>query len=151
MTPSLRDLVFHNFSWKVTSILIAILIWVTIYANQSGLKLLDIFRSREIRPMVSQRRRLPVTVITPATDMRRFSITPKEVEVSIRGEAAVLDKLKVSDLAAFVNLTDVNDDVFSQKRVNIYAPTNVTPVSVVPEEVAVERVAPADPAGSHRD
>jgi YbbR domain-containing protein len=73
------------------------------------------------------------------------------VEVSIRGDPAVLEKLKLSDLAAFVNLTDVNDGVFSQKRVNVYVPTNVIPVSVVPEEVTVERVAPADPAGNHRD
>jgi YbbR domain-containing protein len=153
MTPSLRELILNNLSWKVTSVVMAILIWLTIYSNQNGLKFMEVFKWRDLHAAESVRRSLPVTVITTATDMRRFTITPKEVEVTVRGESATLNKLKMSDLAAFVNLTDVNDDMVFQKRVNLYAPSNVVPISVVPQQVTVERVSQAEPAGnrSHQD
>ena len=95
-------------------------------------------------------RALPVTVITTATDMRGFAITPKEVEVTVRGDSGVLNKLKLPDVQAFVNLTDVKDETNFQKRVIVHTPTNVIPIRVVPEEVTVQRVSPPEPLNNHR-
>ena len=150
MRSALRELILNNLSWKIASVVMAILIWLTIYSNQNGLKLLDLFKLRDLRASGTVSYRLPVTVITKATDMRRFTITPKEVEVTVRGDPAILGRLKMSDLAAFVNLSDVKDEMGLQKRVNVHTSmTNVVPIRVVPEDVTVERVSPGEPAGGH--
>ena len=142
-----RDYILNNALWKVVSVISAVLIWFAIHSN-----IQDSFKSPENRILTTSTvsRTLPVTVITTATDMRGFTITPTNVTVTVRAEASVLNNLKVSDVTAFVNLTDVKDEKAFQKRVNVHTPTNVTVVSVVPEEVTVERVVPAESA-SHRN
>ena len=137
----LRDYLLNNAGWKVGSVLSAVLIWFAIHSN-----IQESFKSAE-SPILNTgtlSRTLPVTVIMSATDMRRFAITPKEVEVTVRGEAAVLNNLKLSEVLALVNLADVKDEKTFRKRVNVHVPTNVIPVRVVPEEVLVERVSPVE-------
>ena len=137
----LRDYLLNNAGWKVGSVLSAVLIWFAIHSN-----IQESFKSAE-SPILNTgtlSRTLPVTVIMSATDMRRFAITPKEVEVTVRGEAAVLNNLKLSEVLALVNLADVKDEKTFRKRVNVHVPTNVIPVRVVPEEVLVELLSPVE-------
>ncbi len=144
----LRDYILNHLGWKIGSIISAVLIWFAIYVPNK-----DSFQSSESRILVSSTmsRTLPVTVITTATDMRGFTITPKEVEVTVRGDSGVLSKLKLSDVQAFVNLTDVKDETNFQKRVNVHTPTtNVVPIRIVPEEVTVQRVSPPESPNHHR-
>ena len=126
---------------KAGSVLSAILIWFAIHSN-----IQESFKSAE-SPILNTgtlSRTLPVTVIMSATDMRRFAITPKEVEVTVRGEFAALNNLKLSEVLALVNLTDVKDEKSVQKRVTVHTPTNVILVRVVPREVMAERVSPVE-------
>src|SRR5437867_7115727 len=126
----LRDYILNHVGWKIGSVISAVLIWFAIYFPNK-----DSFQSSESRILFSSTmsRALPVTVMTTATDLRAFTITPKEVEVTVRGDSGVLNKLKLSEMQAFVNLSDVKDETNFQKRVNVYAPTNVLSIRVVPE------------------
>jgi len=143
----LRDYILNHLGWKIGSVISAVLIWFAIYFPNK-----DSFQSSASRILFSSTmsRALPVTVITTATDMRGFAITPKEVEVTVRGDSGVLNKLKLPDVQAFVNLTDVKDETNFQKRVIVHTPTNVIPIRVVPEEVTVQRVSPPEPLNNHR-
>ena len=143
----LRDYILNHLGWKIGSVISAVLIWFAIYFPNK-----DSFQSSASRILFSSTmsRALPVTVITTATDMRGFAITPKEVEVTVRGDSGVLNKLKLPDVQAFVNLTDVKDETNFQKRVIVHTPTNLIPIRVVPEEVTVQRVSPPEPLNNHR-
>ena len=88
-----RDYILNNALWKVVSVIAAVLIWFAIHSN-----IQDSFKSPENRILTTSTvsRTLPVTVITTATDMRGFTITPTNVTVTVRAEAPVLNNLKVS-------------------------------------------------------
>jgi len=140
MTMSFRDLILNNFTWKLASVATAMLIWITINSNtQDSFTWIEIHGSND-----AIRRRLPVTVITTASDMRGFVITPSHVEVTLRGRPAVLNNLHVSDVQVFVNLTDVKDAKSFRQKVIAHTPPNVLVLKVDPEEVAVGRVSPPE-------
>ncbi len=146
---ALREHIPEHFGWKLTSVGVAVLIWLAINFNIQGS-----FRSSENRAPATANtatNRLPVTVITTATDLRVFTITPSEVEVTVQGEERVLDSLKKTDVQAFVNLIDVKDTRSFTKKVIVHTPLNVTAVRVVPDEVTVDRVSPAEPSNNPRN
>ncbi|HYT59544.1 MAG TPA: CdaR family protein [Haliangiales bacterium] len=149
MTRALREYIPEHFGWKLTSVGVAVLIWLAINFNIQGS-----FRSSESRAAAAATTtatsRLPVTVITTATDLRVFTITPSEVEVTVRGEERVLDGLKKTDVQAFVNLIDVKDTKSFSKKVIVHTPLNVTAIRVVPDEVTVDRVSP-EPSNNPRN
>ena len=145
MSMSLREFILNNFTWKLASVAMAILIWITINSNtQDSFTWIEIHGSND-----AVSRRLPVTVITTASDMRGFVITPSHVEVTLRGKPAVLNNLNLSDVQVFVNLTDVKDLKSFRRKVIAHTPPNVLVVKLDPEEVAVERVSPPESAQSH--
>jgi len=148
MTMPLRDYIANNALWKLGSLVSAVLIWFAIHYN-----IQDSFKSSKnhILNTATASHTLEVTVMMKATDMRRFAITPKEVEVTVSGDAGALNNLKLSDVLALVNLIDVKDEKNFRKRVNVHTPTNVVPVRVVPEEVTVEWLSPPEPANPRRN
>ena len=148
MTMPLRDYIVNNAVWKLGSLVSAVLIWFAIHYN-----IQDSFRTSEGQSLntTTASHTLEVTVMMKATDMRRFAITPKEVEVTVRGEPGVLNNLKLSEVLALVNLIDVKDEKNFRKRVTVHTPTNVVSIRVVPDEVAVEWLPVPDNANPHRN
>ena len=145
MSMSLRDFILNNFTWKLASVATAILIWITINSNtQDSFSWIEMHGSND-----AVVRRLPVTVITAASDMRGFVITPSHVELTLRSQPGVLHNLNLSDVQVFVNLTDVKDAKSFRKKVIAHTPPNVLVVKVDPQEVTVERVSPPESAQSH--
>jgi hypothetical protein len=145
---TLRDYLPEHFAWKLISFVVAVLVWFSIDFNIQGS-----FRSPEKRAVVATTTAtnwLPVTVITTATDLRLFTLTPSEVEVIVRGEERVLASLKKTDVQAFVNLTDMKDAKSFRKEVIVHTPLNVTAVRVVPNEVTVERAPAAESSNNPR-
>jgi len=137
-----RDYVLNNFGWKLASVVVAILIWMTINSN---------LENPETHSSSTLSRHLPVMVKKAPWDVRGFVLTPAEAEVTIRAEERVLDNLKMSDVDVSVNLTDVTDARSFRKKVVVRTPLNVAVTKVEPEEVAVERVSPAESANDHRN
>src|SRR5437016_13591025 len=80
----LRDYILNNIGWKLLSVISAVLIWWAIHSNVD-----ESFKSSENRNLTTRTasHTLEVTVMMKATDMRRFAITPKDVEVTVRGDA----------------------------------------------------------------
>ena len=143
-----RDYILNHLGWKLLSVISAVLIWWAIHSNiDESFKLSD---SRTFATRTASHT-IEVTVMMKATDMRRFAVTPKEVEVTVRGEPGVLNNLKLSEVLALVNLIDVKDETNFRKRVNVRTPTNVIPIRVVPEEVTVESIAGPDTANARRN
>ncbi len=135
MITFLRNLIFGDFWLKLFSLALAVLIWFTVsFAIQ-----------KEVSPTgplhLSLERytfyNLPVVVLSSAADVHDFKIAPKEVEVTVQGDAKVLQALKSTDIRPIVDLTGVEAVGGFRKRIEVSAPPGVTHVRVLPEEVKV--------------
>ncbi|PYJ84742.1 MAG: hypothetical protein DME22_11625 [Verrucomicrobia bacterium] len=116
-----RDYVLNNFGWKLASVVAAILIWMTINSN---------LENPETHSSSTLSRHLPVMVKKAPWDVRGFVLTPAEAEVTIRAEERARS---------------------FRKKVIVRTPPNVAVTKVEPEEVAVERVSPAESTNDHRN
>jgi hypothetical protein len=125
---ALRDLVFYNFRWKGTALLLAILVWLVIkFTIASG-------RNQELL-------RQPVMVLTAPDDPRTFRVQPPEVDVVVQS----VRELQKQDLQAFVDLTAMPDVNSTFKQVSVRAPEGTKVVRIQPSPVvSVERIAPLD-------
>ena len=127
----LRRIIMHNFGWKVVSIILASLIWVTV---DSGLQ--NRLHSAGVRSFA----RLPITVMRTAGDERVFRVEPSNVEVVVSGEADLLQSLHPGDIQVFVNLTELTEAKVWRKRIQVHPPPNISVVRVRPAEVVVQVV-----------
>ena len=132
-----RDLILSNLGWKLLSLVLATLAWVTIntffLGETKSSPVPSPLRTREFPG-------LPITVLTAAADLRAFKATPNEVTVTLRGSAQVLQHLQPAEIEAFVNLLDIRNDPGVHRRIHVYTPPGVTVLKVTPEEVRVQRV-----------
>jgi YbbR domain-containing protein len=134
MIAFLRHLIFHDFLLKVFSLTLAVLIWLTIhFASEKG--------GSPVAPLklpTHQRTfaKLPVMVIFAAEDVRTSKVRPSEVEVTLQGEAKLLDDLQNRDIRVMVDLTGI-EAAHLRKRIEVSPPAGVTVVRVTPAEVEV--------------
>jgi hypothetical protein len=125
-----RDFLLNNFWWKVTALLLAIVVWLGFQPRDKHLNLFpDAYRPSYVRYIL----RHPVTIIKPATDMREFKVIPSEVDISLSGDEKILDALDGADIRASVDV------------VSLSGKTNTLPISVTfpgSAEIKVDRVTP---------
>ena len=126
----MRDFLLNNFWWKVTALLLAIVVWLGFQPRDKHLNLFpDAYRPTYVRYIL----RHPVTIIKPATDTREFKVTPSEVDISLTGDEKILDALNGADIRASVDV------------VSLAGKTNSLPIKVaVPEgsDIKLDRVSP---------
>lgn len=125
----MRDLLLNNFWWKVTALLLAIVVWLGFQPRDKSLNLFpEAFQASYVRYIL----RHPVTIIKPATDTREFKVTPAEVDISLSGDQKILDALNGSDIRASVDV------------VSLTGKSNTLPISVpLPGSgIKLERVTP---------
>lgn len=128
-----RDLVLNNFRWKLTALLLAMLVWFVIkYSLYRG-----ITGARD--QVVSK---CPVVVLKTADDSRVFRVDPPQVDVIVQSTR----QLTRDDLEVFVILTTMPDVNTALKQVMVRASGSrkLTVVQVEPAYVTVERPAPAE-------
>jgi YbbR domain-containing protein len=132
----LRDLVLKDFGLKLFSFVVAMLLWLTV----------TIAIKNEIPPgraislaptdqMVFQN--LPVVIMSSAEDVRSFRVHPKEVDVTVQGDAQALKRLGRKDIRVLVDLTGIGAAHDLRKRIEVSTPAGVTHVKVDPEDVQV--------------
>jgi hypothetical protein len=128
---SLRDLVLNNLRWKLTALLLAMLVWfvikVAIHKGATG-------GPNQVL------RHQPVMVLKAPDDPRSFRIDPPQVDVVVQGAK----ELGPDDLQVFVNLTKWPEDVPSLFKPVLVRAADSSKVRVQPLFVMVERVAPPE-------
>ncbi len=127
MLAFLRHLFIEDFWWKLFSLGLAILIWVTVtFASQ---------REPGTAPRIFSD--LPVTVVSSSEDVRGFKVSPNVVEVTVRGDAEALQNLQSKDIRVSVDLTGVAAARDLREPVEVSVPAGITVMRVTPEEVQV--------------
>ncbi len=135
MIAFLRHIVFHDFWLKLMSVGFAVIIWFSVS---------KIFMGRDIAwsgfsPHTSDQTfaNVPVLVVLPAAEMRGIEIQPTEVQVTIRGEPELIQKLRWDQIQAEVNLMGIESATGLAKRVEIQLPSGLVPIRIVPDQVEV--------------
>jgi len=123
----LRDLVLSNLRWKVTALLLAMVVWFSIKLN-----LYNKGSSQTLR-------RQPILVLKAPDDPRVFQLQPPEADLMIQATK----QLEREDLEVFVNVTGMPMDV-----TNVYRPVLVRGadtlkvIRIDPFAIRVERITP---------
>lgn len=128
---SWRDLITHNFGWKLLSLALAVLIWTALSRGRIGPQ-----TRRELRG-------LPITVMTEASDNHAFRVTPDVVNLRVMGKRDLVENLQPAGLEVYVNLTGLDADSNMQRRIQVYVPPGLSVLQVDPPYVRV-RVIPLD-------
>jgi hypothetical protein len=126
MTEILRALLLRDFLLKLFALAAAVLIWVSV--------------SLAIRrEAVDTRtfRDLTVLVLSGAADVRDVRISPRTLDVTVRGEREALSQLQAQDVRVMVDVTGVESARDLRRRVDVAIPSGVTLVRVIPETVDV--------------
>ncbi len=135
---SLRYYLLHNFWLKFFSLVLATLVWIVVYTQQTNSTTVPGFETGKERRTWEQ---VSVTVLKTPTDTRLYKITPAAVNVTLAGSPATLDALKPSDLEVFINLANMRYDTRIH-QVQVYIRADVNVLSVSPASVAIERFSP---------
>ncbi|HSH17568.1 MAG TPA: CdaR family protein [Verrucomicrobiae bacterium] len=134
----LRDLILHNFWWKLVSLLVAIIVWSTYYIGGGtflGALTPDDATSRfeGYRPRLLKRQ----------SDIHRYQFSPEEVTISFSGARELLDRMTFKDIVVYVDVQDYLVGATNSLAVQVRTPPNVKLVSVKPDKLTVRRVEPA--------
>jgi YbbR domain-containing protein len=131
----LRELLTKDLGLKLFSLALALMIWTTV----------SVAIQKEVSPvtslsLVSSERtflNLPVVILSSADDVRNLKVNPKEVEVTVQGDAKTLNMLSSKDIRVLVDLTGIGAAHDLRKRIEVSTPAGVTHVRVDPQEVQV--------------
>lgn len=128
-----RNLVVNDFWFKLFSLVLAVLIWLTV----------DFSIHKEISPWAALIGRsadetvMPVHVTIPVMNARTVTVTPQDVQVTLRGDPKLLNRIGTNDVHAQVNLTDVESATGLRRQVEIVLPEGISYTHVKPTEVEV--------------
>jgi hypothetical protein len=143
MIKFLRHLFLDDFVLKLFSLALALLFWITVsfaIQQKEGLPTPALPLTTEVRRFFN----IPVVVMSSASDVRNFKVSPNQVEVKVEGGAPIIENLQSKDLRALVDLTGSETAQNLRKRIEISAPAGITVLSVSSLEVQV--IPPPKPA-----
>lgn len=123
---SLRAALFDNLWLKLFSLLLASLIWLTVRTSLNS----------ATRETTRRFARQPVVVMTESEEYRSFSVEPQQVNVTVRGPAALIEDMNDRDVHAFVQLAG-EQSTSGLYPVEIHVPPGVSVVLVAPRTVLV--------------
>lgn len=125
-----RDIIFHNFWWKATSLLLAVIVWFVVHRDSpTGAQLVP--RNTYRFPGHS------LAVLRDSTDKRPVRITPTEVDVTVTAPITEATRLTDADIQTFIDLSEV-DERHKKARIRVYVPRGVRLEEINPDEATVE-------------
>jgi YbbR domain-containing protein len=134
MIQILRNIFFKDLLLKLFSLGLAVLTWLTVwFAIQKEVSPSTALSNNKEMTFLN----LPVAVLSSAGDVHTFKVDPKEVQVTVQGDARILSTLKSKDIRVIVDLTGIEPIGGVRKRIEVSTPPGVTHVRVFPEDVLV--------------
>jgi hypothetical protein len=135
------NLILHNFWWKLLSLLLAGLTWLTIdtalQRDEQQAKVMEEVETDSRRPFYG----VPITLLTSPTNTNRFIVAPDVVSVEIGSkDSKALDDLQERRVEAFVDVTDAEDEKQFRRPVQIKVPEDFVVLAVAPTNASVERI-----------
>ena len=133
-----RNNILNNFWWKLFSLLLAALTWITIQT------VLERDQTLVQSPIITVNTRefpsVPLHLMASSFNTNRFRTIPPDVIVELGGSEDVLKGVEAKEITAFVEVTDIGDEKLTRRDVHVVAPRNLKLVGVRPANVSVERI-----------
>src|SRR5262249_34941643 len=126
----------HNLGWKLLSLIVSILLWLTVVAQ----------------PEMSTLQTLPVLYKNVKPDLVLVPGSPEVVRVEVRGPSSELSRANLAEAVVVLDLTGADEGsapVFFLGPEHVRLPQGVTFVRATPSEVAV-RLTPLNPKSDNR-
>jgi YbbR domain-containing protein len=127
----MRDWLTKDLSWKIISLFLAVIIWLTVY------KIREEPETLAVRGVENTYRNLPVHLLSAAADVRNYRVAPGTVAVTVSGPPNAMAVLQADKIHAVVNLTGIESSHDSRRPVEVSTPIGTTLVSIDPPEVGV--------------
>lgn len=135
---ALRDYILNNFWWKLLSLLLAGLTWLTIQtAFQKDQNL------RETPVVTSSTRTfpaIPVTLLTSTLSLNTFKVDPALVSVDVSGSAADLAKLVERQIHVYVDVSSAGDEKLFRRPLQAQVPGDLRVDKLSVTIATVERI-----------
>lgn len=121
-----RDLITRNFGWKMLSLALAIVIWLTI-------KTISAEQGQTERMFVN----LPIQIVSGTADVRTFKVEPYFVNVTLKGRPGEVNRLAEREIRVLVDITSADVTQGFRQRVTVAVPNGITIIRIEPTEVQV--------------
>ncbi len=129
----MRDRITIDFGWKLFSVLLAVVLWLTVHNIHEEPKTASASAAGDKVTYDN----LPVFVVSSAADVGDFRVVPGAVSVTVGGPPDVMAILQANQIHALVDLTDIASARDLRLRVDVSTPPGVTLLSVDPPRVGV--------------
>jgi YbbR domain-containing protein len=132
----LRELLTHNWRWKLFSLLLAVAVWFYIRTSIQG----DLVMPR-LRPGGAATadfvHEFPVARLTAPGDTNLYHLDPATTRVTVRGDFLLMQELNWDEFRVFVDLTRPPDKPLSAHVVRVTPPPGMAVVAIDPPAVIV--------------
>jgi len=130
-----RELIQHNFWLKLSSLILATLIWFTVFADQHNIQF---SRNPITQPDSKRFAHVSVSIKARPGKQADIKLTPSEVAISVKGSPAILRNLGIQDVTAMVDVTQLGEGEGIIMKVQVFTPNGTTVESVSPVEIRVD-------------
>jgi YbbR domain-containing protein len=135
-----RDYILNNFWWKLLSLLMAALTWLTIRTafqkDEARRESPVITTSASTRTFAA----VPITLMMPVSATNRFRVTPPTVSVEVSGISNELAALQIPDIKAFVDVTEAGDQKQFRRSIQARVPGDMKVTGLNPTNASVDRI-----------
>jgi hypothetical protein len=133
-----RGILFHNAGWKLTSLLLATVVWFT-FRSVPDTKF-ELTPNFVVTTATRQFVRHPVSVLAKPGGSLDLRMEPAAVDITVSGQKNSLRNLTGRDIQAFITVSDQVEPVTN--RVRVYVPSGVVLERIDPAYVRVTRPNP---------
>ncbi|MEY4005855.1 MAG: hypothetical protein RLZZ221_1951 [Verrucomicrobiota bacterium] len=129
----LRNLILKDFWLKLSSLALAVLIWLTVtIAIRNEMALSNGLASAPPRTFS-----LRIAPVSGTADVRGVRVNPEFAEVTVRGELGSFENLQAKDIHVLADLTGGDPTRSARVRLEVTAPPGVEIVRVIPADVEI--------------
>lgn len=129
----MRDIFIKDFGWKLLSVCVAVVIWLTVHKILSETP----DTSPEARVSTLIYSNLPVRAVSSIANVSGYQLDPAMVEVTLTGPANVMAQLEEAEIQTTVDLTEAATNKLSHAKVLVSPPRGVMVFNVSPEEIRI--------------
>lgn len=118
------NIFFRNFGWKLLSLALAIIIWLTV-------KALSAEQGQTEKMYLS----LPIQIVSSTADVRAFRVEPATINVTLKGRLSAINRLTEREIHVLVDASSADFLQSFRRRVDVAVPNGITVIRFEPTEV----------------
>jgi len=142
MMQFFKDLFLRDWLLKLFSLTLAVLTWLAVsFSLQRSVVSVPGAKNTSERTYYE----LPVTILSRSGLVPGIEVSPKELDITVRGDEEVLKSLSGKSIKVIVDLSDMATNAVQRLPVEVITPPGITQVKIDPDNF-VEVIRPTPPS-----